>query len=250
MRSETVWDVLDKTVTGEKLLWGAHESKINPSVLDQLIYYMISYVETPSVARKSVRIFVGIEGGLFAGWDEVRVSTLREIIEVLTKAGATDHSWELAVSLKDFLSNSWDLLFTLNLGGISRTLKPSEIVSYLDQLEGKTLPYRPKHSLFDRKKVRATEDPILPTNIIDFLKKLWGRSRSAPFEHHSKRFLERLGIIKKSDTTYTKTIAFKNFMGTKKLTDRHYKLVQFSKLVCTVDPRCDICPMTECVSRR
>ena len=44
----------------------------------------------------------GIEEGLFSSWDEVRVSTLREIREVLTKAGAAGHSWELAVSLKDF----------------------------------------------------------------------------------------------------------------------------------------------------
>jgi len=250
MQSETIWEILDKTVTGEKLLWGPHESKVNVTALDHLICYMISYVESPNVARKAVRIFAGVEGKLFSSWNEVRVATLREIREVLIEAGATEHSWELAVTLKDFLANSWDLLFTLNLGVAARTLKPSEIASYLEQLEGKTTSFRPPHSLFNRRKLRKESDPILPSNMVDFLKKLWGRSRVAPFEIHTKRVLERLGVIKKGDTPYTRTIAFKNFMGAKDLTDRHYKLVQFSKLLCTVDPRCNVCPMAGCKSRK
>lgn len=266
MQTEIFWPRLASAFGNQKVFWTFDEKKEKPGVTDRLLHYLISYWETPAVARKAVRVFNGIESqgySAYSGWDEVRVATIREVDDALHFAGATGESWELALTIKDFLQNTWLTLDTVILDDISK-LKPGVVTRYIKQLravknsweitndKGKKEPLeyslRFSETNFYKqfKKYRQMHEPVLPSSAIDYLEYLLKRTGLAPFEIHANRILQRLGLFKSSDEISVKLNIFGQFLTEEKPVAKHKHLVQLGKVVCFIkDPRCNICPVSD-----
>jgi len=137
MDNSLFWSSLKTAFGSQKVFWTEKENNKKPDITDRLIHYVISYYENPAVARKAVRFFKGLDFDelgltLFSGWNEVRVSTLREIDDALKFSGATADTWDLAVTLRDLLENAWNTIYTVNLSEVSS----EDRVAYLAQLRG------------------------------------------------------------------------------------------------------------------
>ena len=257
MLNTSIWMKLSATYGFPQSFWEPEEYSQAPSITDRIVYHLIGYFENPTVARKALRIFVGIEKTYdspeYCDWNEVRVATLRDLENSLKRAGATAHTWELAVTLKDFLQNVFDTLENVALE--ASEFKPSEIASYLKQLRGapeawlknETSPYRPDTSLFYKqcKRYRKNGEPVLPESVIHYIEFLWGRNDKAPFEFHADKVLSRLGLFASQDEINTKVDKFQELVGDERPINKHRHLVQFSKTICTSQPRCQICPLSE-----
>jgi hypothetical protein len=258
MRDDTnIWTQLSKTYPKQKTFWKKDERSQKPTSTDRLIHYLVDYFTDPSTARNAIRTFRGLNPQVpFCSWNEVRVSTLREIREALEQAGAKAHPWELAITIKDFLQNAWDTLFTCELSDVTSE-QEKEVIAYLKQLRGAPngwvkdypSPFRPHYSSYNRKKHRGPSEPVLPNNAIKYVRYLLNRTKAAPFEFYSERALKRIGLIKKGDTTKEKIASYNKFIGTKGPVTKHRRLVRLGKTVCIKKPRCSICPISdECLT--
>jgi hypothetical protein len=269
MDNNLFWSDLKAAFGSQKVFWVEKENAEKPGVTDRLIHYVISYYENPAVARKAIRIFKGIsldDVGLafFCDWNEVRVSTLRKIDDALKASGATGDSWELAVTIRDFLENVWNTIHTTDLSVV--TLE--DRVAYLTQLQGKgcwgkqitkedknkpcPTPFRPDYSTFYKHchKYRKPGEQILPNCAISYLDYLWKRTRNAPYENHANRILSRIGIFNISDPLGTKISKFESLTTAEKPINKHKHLVQLGKVVClSSNPRCSICPVAKYCSK-
>lgn len=257
MQIDSLWPALTKVFANQKVFWTRAEFKNKPTVTDRLIHYLISYYEMPNVARKAVRIFKGIEGNSYFSWDEVRISSLREIRNTLIEAGGIANTWELAVTIKDFLQNAFDVIFTIDLSGINGS--PKEMGIYLRQLsgspeamgkdkQGKLLssPYRSYWSTFNRRRLRLDGEQVIPDFAIKYLKYLLSMTKSAPYDPYMDRILLRLGVTEKGDLRKARIKKYNQFMGIHRTVRKHKKLVMLAKTVClSKDPRCNVCPLTE-----
>jgi len=260
MQIDSLWPTLTKVFANQKVFWTREELKNKPTVTDRLIHYLISYYEMPNVARKAVRIFKGIEGNSYFSWSEVRVSSLREIRNTLIEAGGTTNTWELAITIKDFLQNAFEVIFTVNLNNINMN-SPKEVGTYLRQIsgspeamgkdkQGKILssPFRPNWSTFNRRKLRLPEEQVIPDFAIKYLKYLLGMTKNAPYDPYMDRILLRLGVTEKGDLRKARVKKYNQFMGIHRTVRKHKKLVMLAKTVCfSKNPRCNVCPLTrEC----
>lgn len=244
------------TVLGDpRGLWSSKEFQSQPSNLDKLLNYLISYNSNPAAARRALRLFKGIDAQelvAFTSWDEVRVSTLHDIREALNCVGVKSDTWDLAITIRDFLQNLFDTLGHCNLDDISE----KEINDYLDQLQGKPnswekgeiTPFRPAYSSWSRKNARVPGEAVLPEAVLMYLKFLLGKTKYAPFDYHSEKVLTRLGLMTHDTPYQVKRNLYNQLLGTEKPISKHRKIVEFSKLVCLKrQPRCGICPFkTSC----
>lgn len=257
MENTEFWSRIFNIISTPKDLWSLEERDQNPSTMDRIIYYLISYYDQPSNAKRALRILIGMDlfndAEEFVDWHEVRVASLSNIEDVLKFAGCTSNTWEIAVTIRDFLQNTWDTLETLELDNLEE-LKPSEITAYIKQLRGigswmknESCPYRPWTSTFWKhcKKYRKETESVLPDNVIHYLEYLWGRTTKSPFEFHANKILSRLGIFNNTDSINIKINKFNTLIGNEKPINKHRQLVQFSKTICTTKPRCKICPLKE-----
>lgn len=243
---------LDASLGDPRGLWSAKELATAPTLLDKLMNYMISYVAHPSVARRALRLFRGIdstESIRFESWNEARVATLADLQTVLQHAGATCDTWELAITIKDFLQNIFD---TIGYCDLDDTLSDKEVNWYLDQLQGKpnswekgaVSPYRPNHSTWNRKNARIPGEAVVSEPVLMFLKFLLNKTKYAPFDYHSEKVLDRLGLFVKDIGYQARRKTYNDFLGLEKPITKHRKLVEFSKVVCLQrQPRCNICPL-------
>lgn len=254
-----IWTKLGAIFSPPKMLWTSNEYGADPCITDRIIYYLINYYDTPSIARKAIRAFIGLDNSSFCDWNEVRVATLRELDEALKSFGGTVNTWELAVTIKDFLQNAMDTLETIDLDSGLADLKPVEIVAYLKQLRGhpnawkkdKPSPYRPYTSLFTKHalKYRKENEAVLPENAIHYLEYLIGRTSKPPFEFYANRMLGRLGLFEEREEISQKVLKYHTLVGDETPINRHRQLVQFSKTICISNPRCTICPLSQqCVT--
>jgi len=252
MQVDTLWPALDKVFANQKVFWTSEERKRKPTATDRLIHYLISYYEMPAVARKAIRTFTGIEGNLYAGWSEVRASSLRDIRNTLIASGGKANTWELAVTIKDFLQNAYDTIFTDNLSKIEQSNEPKEIGRYLKQLSGtpgamgeSTSPFRPGYSIFNRRKLRRVDEQVLPDFAIKYVKYLLGMTKQAPYDPYMDRILLRLGVVEKADLGRARVKKYNQFMGIHRTVRKHKKLVSLAKTVClSKNPRCNLCPLS------
>jgi len=237
-------------------LWAAKEYPHQLTILDKLMNYLIGYTCDGSVARRSIRLFKGIDSTdqiSFSSWNETRAASLKDIREVLCLAGATCDTWELAVTIKDFLQNLFD---TLGYCDIDDDIQETELNTYLDQLQGKPdswekgaiTPFRPAYASWLRKKARAPGENVLPEPALMYLKYLLGKTRYAPFDYHSEKVLTRLGLMTRETPHQIKKNIYNQFVGVDKPVSKHRKLVEFSKIICLErQPRCGLCPVrTSC----
>lgn len=259
MENTTFWTKIYYLLDTPKILWSPEEFTQDPSIVDRIIYYLISYFDQPSSAKRALRILVGIDSFRenmpeFCDWQEVRVTSLTQLEDVLKFSGCTSNTWELAVTIRDFLQNTWDTLETLDLNTAIDELKSNEINAYLKQLRGvgiwrknETSPYRPFFSTFNKHclKYRKNNEPVLPENVIHYLEYLWGKTTKSPYEFHANKVLSRLGILTDQDEINTKLNKFNSFIGNEKPINKHRQLVQFSKTICIMKPRCNICPLNQ-----
>jgi len=246
----TILDSIDNVLGNPRGLWSSKEFPSQPSNLDKLLNYLISYNSNASVSRRALRLFKGIDSLellAFTSWNEVRVSTLSDIQEALQCVGTKCDTWELAVTIKDFLQNLFDTLGHCDLDDISE----KEVNAYLDQLQGKpgswekeeTTPFRPAYSSWSRKNVRVPGEAIIPEPVLMYLKFLLGKTKYAPFDYHSEKILTRLGLMTQDMPYQIKRNIYNQILGAEKPISKHRKLVEFSKIVCLKrQPRCGICP--------
>lgn len=248
-----IWSKLGSMFAPPKAFWSAEEHAADPGFTDRLMYYLITYYDSQTVARKAVRWFLGIDGNSFCGWDEVRVATLRDLDDALKSVGGSVNTWELAVTIKDFLQNTFDTIDTVNLDVALDDLKPSEIVAYLRQLrghpeawkKGESSPYRPYTSIFQKHclKYRKENEAVLPENVIHYLEYMMGRTSTSPFEFYANRLLVRLGIFEEQERLSNKVAKYNSLIGEERPINKHRQIVQFSKTICISKPRCNVCPL-------
>jgi hypothetical protein len=260
MQATDLWPKLEKTFGKQKIFWNREEKNQIPSTTDRLIHYLVLYYSTPAIARKVIRVFNGIEDEPdFQGWNEVRIATVNQISKKLTTTGvAESNSWELAITIKDFLQNAWDTLFTCNLTNIPEDKDPLEISNYIKQLRGtpntwgkdNPTPYRPSFSSYNRKKHRKSKEPILPNFIITYLKHLWGVTTKTPYEYYADRALLRLGFTTTKEPFNIRRSKYHDLVGSKKPITKHKHLIRLGKTICLQNqPRCQLCPLsTDCAS--
>jgi len=223
MEGEEVWNLLSAAFGKQKSLWDADEKEEAPGVTEKLIHYAISYADRPAPARAAIRTFVGVgsTAELFSGWDEVRVSSSRDIADVLTTSGVEVNVWELAESIREFLNYSWKHLASLDLNNAVEENKAKLIESYLANV------------------------PLQPKAAVDYLKVLWGRTNQMPYEAHTDRVLARLGMVNAEDFLGTKAAALQKLVGSRKPLVYHRKMLQLAKSVCLAkEPRCGVCPLS------
>ena len=269
MDNNLFWSDLKSAFGNQKVFWTEKENQEKPGITDRLIHYVISYYENSAVARKAVRFFKGIQLDelgfvVFSGWNEVRVSSLREIDDALKSSGATGDSWELAVTIRDFLDNAWNTVHTVELSGVPQ----EDRISYLAQLNGRgswgkqttkeeknkpcPAPFRPGFSIFHKhcNRYRKPGELVLPNCAISYLEFLWKRTRCAPYENHANRILSRVGVFDEADPLGIKISKFESLTTSEKPISKHKRLVQLGKVVClSSNPRCDICPITKHCSK-
>ena len=247
----TLWKKVGQTVSSQPALWTSVEHQL-PGTTTKILRYLITYFENDAVARASVRVFCGLDDSNFAGWSEVRVASLREIREVLVESGGKNDTWQLAITIKDFLQNAFDTIFTIDLDQFHADTDVNERVEYLRQLGGigvvfkdQPAPYRPGHSTFNRRKLREAGDPVLPEPVIAYLKYLWGMAKTPPLDFGTNRILTRMGVINDEMTRHQSTMAYKEMLGRERPMSKHRMLLNLAKLVCINDPRCQLCPLKE-----
>jgi len=247
----TLWKKVSQTVSTQPALWTSKEKEL-PDTTTNLLRYLITFFENDAVARDSVRIFCGVDGNQFAGWSEVRVASLREIQDTLIQTGGKNCTWQLAITIKDFLQNCFDTIFTLDLDEFRKDSEVDERIAFVQQLSGvgtvfknHPAPYRPDYSTFNRRKLRVAGDPVLPDVVIAYLRFLWGSAKTPPLDFGSQRLLVRMGLVEKGATKQQLTSAYKEMLGRERPMTKHRALLSLTKLVCTSDPRCSICPLRE-----
>ena len=250
MKKTLIWNRLESTFITYKELWSKEEREESPTVTDRLLRYLISYYESPSVARKAIRRFYSIDGYDFCDLNETRVSYIRHISESLKEAGAKGNVEQLAFTIKDFLQNAWETLHTVDLT-LEYKDNPEGAVKYLNQLsgdkdawaKGESSPFRPRYTFFKRRNLITDSEPILPDCAIEYLKILWGIKSSLPYEFYTDRILSRLGIVNKKDTKQKKIKELANFISGSPVS-RHRILIMMGKTICTQNPRCRKCPIS------
>lgn len=251
----TVIASIDSVLGEPRGLWSSKEFSSHPTNLDKLLNYLISYSSSAAISRRTLRLFKGIDSSellAFTSWNEVRVSTLRDIQDTLVCAGAKNDTWDLSITIKDFLQNLFDTLGHCDLDDISE----KELAYYLDQLQGRPtswkkgeiVPFRPAYSTWTRKNARISGEMVLPEPALMYLKFLLGKTKYAPFDYHSEKVLTRLGLLSPEMPYQTKRSIYNQLIGNEKPVSKHRKIVEFSKLVCLKrEPRCGICPLkTSC----
>lgn len=222
MEGNEIWNLLSAMFGKQKALWEPEEREEAPGVTDKLLHYVMSYVDRPAPARTAIRSFVGLGDDLqmFGGWNEVRVSTVREISSALTSAGINVDTWELAENIRDFLNYTWKHLSSLDLNAATEDNKSKVIEAYLADL------------------------PLQPKTSGDYLKVLWGRTKQVPYEAHTDRILCRLGVVQDQEFLGSKAATLQKLVGEHKPLVYHRKLLQLAKTVClTKEPRCGVCPL-------
>ena len=103
MKESLIWNRLEGSFVTYQKLWSKEERGESPTITDRLLRYLISYYNSPSVARKAVRRFYSIDGYDFCDLNETRVSYIRHISASLKEAGAKGNVHQLGFTIKDFL---------------------------------------------------------------------------------------------------------------------------------------------------
>jgi endonuclease III len=206
----------------EKILWEALDKKYGdqakspePDKLSSLIFYLMLYAERPAVARKAIRKMVGVESSeYFAGWNEIRVSTTREISDFLAECGVI-RSWQAAEAIKSLLTRTWQTFDDVSLE-ISDKPDP-DVLSYIEGIQW--------------------------SQVRSYIKCLWGQKKRPPLEAHTLRILERVGVFAPKASRKEKTQLLKVLTAENPL-HKHHLLVILGKTTCTdKKQRCPRCPL-------
>lgn len=103
--------IRDKAKKFQKFLHGLrdkHPQALNEPerpLVERFVFYLLLYSNPATSARKAVKTFTNDQ--LFASWNEVRVSTVRELTEVLEEAKVSPAEF-LAPRLKQFLQKVFE----------------------------------------------------------------------------------------------------------------------------------------------
>jgi len=219
-----IWPSLTEAFGKQRRLWNKEEYSRAPEAIDKVIEYIIAYADNAAPARRSVRLFLGVDKGptdlqMFCGWLEVRVATLREIREILDLAGVRVDTFHLAKTLKDFLQKTWEVFDDCSLA--PREDHTEEITKqYLDQIQ-------------------------ISESTKTYIKYLWSKTRKAPYDLYTNRILCRMGLVKETDPMSSKSAQLHELIANSQPMIRHKKLVILGKRVCLAkDPRCGVCPIS------
>ncbi|MCZ6691638.1 MAG: hypothetical protein O7H41_18790 [Planctomycetota bacterium] len=190
------------------------------TVLDQLILHLLSFEAPMTNAAKAVRMM----REEFVDWNDVRVSSIREIATILEECRI---SIELAYQLKEILGQLFIHGHTISL-------------EFLLEMEADTA----------RKFVNRLRG--LPGWAGTYLLALTGKGTVVPLDPHTFRVGQRLGLFGRKSTVQTRTQTLKSIVSSDDTLRFHSLLVEHGKKTCRVEnPRCDVCSLArDCEYRR
>lgn len=222
-----IWSSLTEAFGKQRRIWEEGEHCRAPEEIDKIIEYIIAYADNAAPARRAVRVFTGVDNGpdglqLFCGWVETRIASIREIREVLDRAGVKVDTFHLAKTIKDFLRVTWETFDDCSLKPQTSTEEGQEeiIKDYFKKIE-----------ISDSAKT--------------YIRYLWSRTRKAPYDIYTDRILCRMGMVKATDPIQDKKARLQTLIENRQPMIRHKKLVILGKKVClTKEPRCGVCPVS------
>ncbi|MEZ6187630.1 MAG: hypothetical protein R3F62_21800 [Planctomycetota bacterium] len=154
------------------------------SLLDRLVFYLLSYGNNAANAKKALKTFTDTEQ--FVSWNEVRVATEREIADVLTEAKVAPADF-LAPRLKQMLQKVFeeadDTGFEPLLERLNEPEKAADRKKISDDIKKwvQTLPGLPAWA---------------PTYILVGL----GLEKTLPWDPHTEAVLEELKLLPAKST--------------------------------------------------
>jgi endonuclease III len=190
--------------------WGLGPNSYPTGILDIIVFHKLHLLLPAEVALRSYHQLKE----RFVDWNEVRISSVREIQDELAASSGT---LEFAVFIKDLLEQvqrerqdvSLEFLAEENLGEIRR---------YLKQIKGMD---------------SATVDLVL-------------RVRKAhpvlPLNHSLEVLLSRVGVFRDGETRDRKEKALHDFVEPEKAFQFHHFLVEVARETCLLDPEELDCP--------
>lgn len=185
-------------------------------ILDRLVFHHLS-MHVPVTHAASAYRALREE---FADWNEVRVSTVMDISEVLAKGNVQDP--QLAYSLRSVLSQAFE--------------EPN--FTFLTWLrngqEGRKVP--PKSRF---------EDP----SVAEYLLLSGGKEEIAPLDAHTERILLRVGVFGKKSVPAKRRLMLQKIIPLKdprETIEYHHLFVEHGKKTCTEsEPHCDRCVLAK-----
>jgi endonuclease-3 len=194
--------------------WGLDPGGYPQGILDIIVFHKLHLLLPAETALKSYRQLKE----RFVDWNEVRISSVREIQDELAASSGT---LEFAVFIKDLLEQvqrerqdvSLEFLAEENLGEIRR---------YLKQMKGMD------SATVDLVLRIRKEHPVLPLN------------------HSLEVVLSRLGIFRDGETRDRKEKTLHECVEAEKALALHHFLVEVARETCPLDPErleCPRCPM-------
>jgi endonuclease III len=188
------------------------------SLLERFVFYLLFYTNPVTNARKALKLFT--DETVFGDWNEVRVSTQRELEDVLREARIEDAE-SLAPRLKIFLQSVFEELDDTSLDAISE-LKPDKAKKFLTSLEGLT-PFQ-----------------------ITYLVVMLGLDSQVPWDPHTERVAARLRLFDPALPLPQKKKLLRAALQDEDPLRLHHLFVEHGKKTCAEDdPKCPKCPINK-----
>lgn len=185
-------------------------------LLDRFVFYLLFYSNPVTYARKAYRSLT--DDKQFASWSEVRVSTVREITEILEEAKVKPADF-LAPRLKEFLQKVFEEVDDMALEPLLAELEEAENA-------------RGRKEVTERIKKFVAELPGIPPWGVTYLLTGLGLDDSMPWDPHTEAVLEsQKAFPPKSTLVQKKRVAKALVDGLDPLTplDVHHLLVEYAK---------------------
>jgi len=186
------------------------------NVLERFIFYWFFYGSPVTNAKKAVKALADEEE--FADWNEVRVSTQRELEDVLN-ANRVEEAADLSPRLKTFLQAVFEELDDTELDTL-KDLKPDKAKRFISTLPG------------------------LPPWATAYLLTLVGMESLVPWDPHTERVAGRIGLYDPNAPLPQKKKQLRAALQDEDPLRLHHLFVEHGKKTCTdVDPKCPKCPV-------
>ncbi|MBI3726371.1 hypothetical protein HY251_20790 [bacterium] len=188
------------------------------NLLERFVFYWFFYASPVTNAKKAVKSLLDEEE--FADWNEVRVSTQRELQEIL-EANRIEDASDLAPRLKTFLQSVFEELDDTDLESL-KEMKPDKARRFLASLPG------------------------LPPWAVAYLVTLTGFEALLPWDPHTERVGGRIGLFDTGAPLPQRKKQLRAALQDEDPLRLHHLFVEHGKKTCTdVDPKCPKCPVSQ-----
>ena len=190
------------------------------NVLEKLLLQFLTFHAPQTNALKALRRLKEV----FVDWNDVRVSSIREIAAVLEEHRLDT---ELAYPVKEILGEVFHFGHGLSLEFLLEE-EPDRARRYLSRF--KTMPN------------------WLATYLLDVM----ALDSTVPLDPHTSRVCQRLGLFGRKSSIQTRRSTLSSIVSDADVLRFHHLLVEHGKKTCRErEPRCDICALSrDCEYRR